>query len=258
MVEQADSSIVWLIHDVVVRNADKKAIGVSRQRVGPSGRQAHCQLFVTLSDISCLTRNPVARRLYLPKNWARDPVRRKLAGVAASVDYLTRWELAIDLVRRALPARPAGSPEPIAVADASYGHGMAFRTGLTTMGIPYVVEVPALTLVRPGPGGHAQGPPAPWAAEQLVLRLDPLAETTHEGVRYVAWRMHPASRMDGVGAVRPAEWLVAEWPATKRPGRFWLSTLGADVPLGRIVHLAVRVDAEGRPHDPSVTAAAAT
>jgi SRSO17 transposase len=45
---------------------------------------------------------PVAYRLYLPKDWADDPIRRAVVGVPDDVRFQTRPEIALQQMRQAL------------------------------------------------------------------------------------------------------------------------------------------------------------
>ena len=60
----------------------KHSVGVTRQYSGQLGKQDNCQVAVSLSLANAGASFPIAYSLYLPKDWAADPARRKKAGVA--------------------------------------------------------------------------------------------------------------------------------------------------------------------------------
>src|SRR5712691_6860125 len=58
-----------------------KSVGVQRQYSGTAGRRENCQIGVFLAYASPKGRSFLDRELYLPKEWADDPERRREAGV---------------------------------------------------------------------------------------------------------------------------------------------------------------------------------
>ena len=97
----------------------------------------------------------MAWRLYLPKDWADDPVRRDKAGVPADVGFQTKPEIALQQMRQALLD---GVPPRVALMDPTYGNDSKLRAGMTELGLPYAVGIlPATTVWRPG---EAPLPPA--------------------------------------------------------------------------------------------------
>ena len=58
---------------------------------------------------------PIAYKLYLPEDWASDPLRRSRAGVPDNVAFHTKPEIALDHIRAALAAVRLGatSKEPL-------------------------------------------------------------------------------------------------------------------------------------------------
>lgn len=236
----------WRVHEWPLPRVGKRAVGVARQRVPPGGRQTNCQLVVAVSkarDLDDTTRDaghwwPLAWALYLPRDWARDRARREAARVPAERQYLARWEIAIELIAGSL-REPGAGHSPVVVADATYGRVLAFRTMLTNLGTPYVLEVPPLMLARPA----CRGLPAARAAEQLALGMRPVAAVHRLESWYLAWRVRPAAPSDGVALLRPEEWLLAEWrDHGDRASRFWLSSLGEDTAVDELVRLATGGD----------------
>ena len=66
----------WIIDDTGFPKKGSHSVGVARQYCGQLGKQDNCQVAVSLSVATHQGSLPVAYRLYLPKDWADDPVRR--------------------------------------------------------------------------------------------------------------------------------------------------------------------------------------
>ena len=66
----------------------------------------------------------MAYRLYLPKEWVDDPVRRKKAGVPAELKFATKPEIALQQLEELLAQ---GAPKYCVLADAGYGVNYEFR-----------------------------------------------------------------------------------------------------------------------------------
>src|SRR6202171_5652859 len=66
----------WIIDDTSFPKQGKHSVGVHHQYCGQLGKQANCQVTVSLSIANHSTSLPVAYRLYLPKDWAADIGRR--------------------------------------------------------------------------------------------------------------------------------------------------------------------------------------
>nr|WP_229821232.1 transposase [Streptomyces ruber] len=57
------------------------SVGVPRQHCGALGRRANCQVAVSIHAVSATASCPLQWRLFLPEDWAADPVRRTRTGV---------------------------------------------------------------------------------------------------------------------------------------------------------------------------------
>ncbi len=148
----------------------------------------------------------------------------------------------------------------VVLADAGYGDEIAFRDGITELGMIYAVGIrPATTVWAPG---TAPLPPKRWsgrglrptrlprepghepvAVKALATALPPQAyrtltwrEGTHTEMasRFAAVRVRPAHR-DYLGTqMRPEEWLLIEWPEGEaEPTKYFLSTAPGEATLER-------------------------
>jgi DDE superfamily endonuclease len=80
----------WIIDDTGFPKKGSHSVGVARQYCGQLGKQDNCQVAVSLSVATHQGSLPIAYRLYLPKDWAGDPLRRAIAGVPADVLFQTK------------------------------------------------------------------------------------------------------------------------------------------------------------------------
>src|SRR5574341_951553 len=251
----------WIVDDTAFPKKGHHSVGVAHQYCGTLGKQANCQVAVTVTLVNEAVSVPAAYQLYLPAEWARDRTRRRGARIPTTVIFHPKWQIALGhilaLHGESVPAAPV-------VADAGYGVAIEFRDALTASGIPYVVGVREDTKVWP-PGvtprpprrrrrrgrlpRRLQGPAGqhPVRLSTLVGRL-PLEAwsmvTWREGTRgsmrsrFVALRVRPApSRRRR--ELPPVEWVLSEWPPGEpTPTKYYLSTLPASPPLATLVRLA--------------------
>ena len=61
----------WIIDDTSFPKQGRHSVGVARQYCGQLGKEANCQVAVSLSIATDHASLPVAYRLYLPQEWAR-------------------------------------------------------------------------------------------------------------------------------------------------------------------------------------------
>src|ERR1700720_2216352 len=121
------------------------SVGVQHQYCGQLGKQANCQVVVTLSIANHHASLPIAYRLYLPEEWAKDAARRKKARVPKAITFKTKPEIALEQIRKAYAA---GVPRGAVLIDASYGSNSALRTGISALGLKYVAAIIPTVKVR--------------------------------------------------------------------------------------------------------------
>ena len=114
------------------------SVGVSRQCSGPAGRIENCQVGVFTAYASRWGQALVDRRLYLPRHWAEDTVRREKASVPPETAFATKPALAREMIADALDA---DLPCAWVLADALYGSDFRLRWMLEERGQPYVLAV---------------------------------------------------------------------------------------------------------------------
>jgi SRSO17 transposase len=134
----------WIIDDTGFPKKGRHSVGVARQYCGQLGKQDNCQVAVTLSLAHRTASLPVAYRLYLPQEWADDPVRRKTAGVPTEITFQTKPEIALDQIRA---AAEAGLPRGVVLMDAGYGSDTQLRTDVTALGLSYIAGILSNTSV---------------------------------------------------------------------------------------------------------------
>jgi SRSO17 transposase len=134
----------WIIDDTSFPKQGRHSVGVAHQYCGQLGKQANCQTAVSLSLANHDASLPVAYRLYLPKAWAEDDVRRRKTGVPEEITFKTKPEIALEQMRWACEV---GLPGTMALLDAGYGHDSKLRRGITELGKRYVAGIQPQTLV---------------------------------------------------------------------------------------------------------------
>ena len=90
----------WIIDDTGFPKHGKHSVGVQVQYCGQLGKEANCQVAVSLSMANHAASLPVAYQLYLPKEWTADGVRRKKAGVPRDIRFKTKPEIALPVTHR--------------------------------------------------------------------------------------------------------------------------------------------------------------
>ncbi|MEV7386029.1 IS701 family transposase [Streptomyces sp. NPDC091215] len=261
----------WAVDDVSFPKDGRMSVGVAPQYCGALGKQANCQVAVSVHAVSDTASCPLNWRLFLPREWADDAARRRRTKVPEGIGHREKWRLALDALDELATWQLA---PPVVVADAGYGQNADFRAGLAERDIPYVVGIRGDITVQPddahpvAPAWSGTGrPPVPRYRQPPVTVADLSAAVGREAFTEVTWRegsrhamtsrflsvkVRPAGvrsrrlaraaamtengRWDGV---LPEARLLAEWPdGQDKPTRFWLSDLPDDTPIPELVRLA--------------------
>jgi SRSO17 transposase len=254
--------VCWIVDDTGFPKKGSHSVGVARQYCGQVGKQDNCRVAVSLSVATWGSSLPIAYQLYLPEVWASDKKRRTAAGIPEDVEFQTKPQIGLDQIRDAVRQ---GVPRGVVVADAGYGVDGQFRSGVTKLGLEYVVGVqfsvtvwePGTEPLPPAPRKKMGRPPRllrrdpdhqPVTVKQLALSLPSESWKTvtwRQGTRYklrsrfAVLRIRPAHRDYWKSEPHPQEWLLIEWPKdAAEPTKCWLSTLPANTKLKHLVALA--------------------
>lgn len=258
----ADEEIVWIIDETGIPKKGKHSVGVSHQYCGQLGKQANCQVAVSLSVACASASLPIDYQLYLPKSWSDDPERCALVGVPEDIDFATKPEIALEQIRA---AHARGVRPGTVLADSVYGNNSVFREGLTALNIPYMVHVnptslvcsPGVKLLPPKPySGRGRRPKRlrfakghePQSCHQLALGLDESAWqyiTWREGTNaslsswFAAVRVHVAHEESIRDQLPEEQWLLVEWPdGEPEPTKYWFGTLSESSTMHSLVNTA--------------------
>jgi len=254
--------VAWIVDDTGFPKKGKHSVGVARQYCGQVGQPDNCQVAVSLSVATWEASLPIAYRLYLPQEWAKDSERREKAGVPEQIRFQTKPPIAVDQIRPAVQADLVGG---VVLRDAAYGNDSQFRAGVTDLGLTYMVGVQSSmsgwkngTAPLPPKLWKGQGRPPqllrrdrehqPVSVQELALGLPASAwknVTWRQGTdrklksRFAAVRVRPAHRDDEKAELAPEEWLVVEWPKGEaEPVKYWLSTLSTKTKLKELAKMA--------------------
>src|SRR5499427_7274008 len=232
---------VWIIDDTGFPKKGTHSVGVHHQYCGQLGKQANCQVAVTLSIANHHASLPIAYQLYLPREWADDKARRKKVHVPGSIRFKTKPQIALEQIRA---ARQAGVPPGVVLMDASYGNNGILRRAITGLGLLYVASIQTTTKVRPVREDDLKPPRV--SVEALALSLPKRAWRT------IAWREGTNKKLRSrfacmrvrVSPIRgesrfAEETLLIEWPKGEaKPTKYWLATVDQDMSLRELVDLA--------------------
>lgn len=254
----------WIVDDTGIPKKGTHSAGVSHQYCGQLGKQANCQVAVSLSIATEKSSLPVDYRLYLPEVWSEDGKRRQSVGIPQEIEFATKPEIALAQLQAGCERDVTRG---VVLADAGYGNNTAFRDGLDALGLKYVVGVnPSTNIWAPGVKPLAPKPKVsgargraatrhrfakghePQSCEQVALAVKEQdwqfvewREGTNETLSswFIALRVRAAHNDHLRSILRATQWLLVEWPEDETaPTKYSLSTLPASTPLEELVHSA--------------------
>jgi SRSO17 transposase len=252
----------WIVDDTGLPKKGKRSVGVAHQYCGQLGKQANCQVAVSLSIANSFASLPVAYKLYMPQVWFEDEHadKRKKCKPSTDIEFRTKPQIALEQISDALEADVARG---IVLADAAYGNNTAFRTRLTALSVQYSVNIQESTWAWPDGQAPLKPPRRRSKRGRKPIRIrrtrrrhtvrvrdiaHALPESTFKRVswregtakpltsRFAATRVRPASGDTALSAPREYEWLLIEWPKDeKAPTKYWLSTMSEATSLVDLV-----------------------
>jgi SRSO17 transposase len=231
----------WIIDDTSFPKKGRHSVGVHHQYCGQLGKQANCQVAVTLSIANHHASLPIAYQLYLPRAWTDDRSRREKAHVPPAIRFKTKPQIALEQVRAALKA---GVAPGVVLMDASYGTNSGLRQGIVGSGLRYVAAIISTVKVRP----LCQDNPKPKRVSVAVLARS----LPKHAWRTITWREGSNAKLRSRFArvrVRAAplsgearfaeETLLIEWPKDEAaPTKFWLASVDDNMSFRDLVDLA--------------------
>ena len=134
----------WIIDDTGFLKQGKHSVGVQRQYTGSAGKTTNCQIGVSLTVTTRTEQLPIDFALYLPESWTEDRARRREARIPDDIQFATKTELALQMLRRAVDD---GVPPGLVLADQAYGSSREFRKAVRAMGLHYGVAVDPRSVV---------------------------------------------------------------------------------------------------------------
>lgn len=247
-----------VIDDTGFAKKGSHSVAVARQYSGTLGRVDNCQVAVSVHLAGETASGCTGMKLYVPETWIEDPLRRHKAGVPVEIELATKWQIAIELLDKALAA---GVRKHVVLADAGYGDTQEFRQALVERDLDFVVGINGVAIIWPpdatpeaklikGRDGYNRSryvdkKHPPLAAKELARHLEYRRVTWREGTkgmqsgRFAAVRVRPAPEHAKGRAPGEQLWLIAQWSEEENaPWKFWLSNLPASTSMRRLVWLA--------------------
>jgi len=175
--------------------------------------------------------------------------------VPRDIRFKTKPEIALEQMRWACEA---GLPRGVALMDAAYGVDSRLRTGMTALGVSYVVGIqPKILVWPPGTGPKRRGKPLNNTGRRdepdLISTKRLARDLPKDAWHTIRWREGSAEWLSsrfarvrvrvGHSQLKPEllsqEWLLIEWPEGEaEPIKYWLSTLPADIGFRELVDFA--------------------
>jgi SRSO17 transposase len=232
----------WIVDETGWLKQGEHSVGVGHQYCGAVGKSANCQVNVELAVTDGQVAAPMGARLYLPEKWTQDAQRCREAGVPAEVKFLTKPEIALELIAQAVADGVSQAP---VLGDNAYGINGPFRDGLRELDLEFFLQVDAQSLLGWDKPVALEPRRTRWQVRKDQSKALPLAEL-FAGQKNIQWHLCSWKASDGQtrhtrlawlkvylagsldrGAAKLEElWLVVDWPAGEaEPYHYYLAHL---------------------------------
>lgn len=233
--------VAWILDDTGFLKQGKHSVGVQRQYTGSAGKTANCQIGVSLTVATPTEHLPVDFELYLPISWTSDPDRRAEARIPAEVEFKTKPELALEMVRRAVRD---DLPRGVVLADSGYGNSTEFRRGIRDLGLHYAAGILPQTTVFTVPG-DASSDSRQVGVKDLAMQLEAEGAfrrcTWRQGTRAPLSARFVRRRVLATSDPREELWLLIEWrDGESEPSNYFLSTLPKAMSIRNMVRIVMQ------------------
>jgi hypothetical protein len=202
---------------------------VSPQHAGVTGKVENCVTWVFAALVTASGQAWADFGMYMPDCWAKDPGRRRKAGIPDSVTFATKPELAIEQLKR---LAASGLRFCWVAADEVYGRSGLFRETCRELALSYVMIIPCdyrVTIAAGTSPVRANG-----MVNDAVFERRSCGNGT-KGPRYGGWAM--------IATARPREFLlIRRLDREKNPYTFYLCW----APEGRPASMTYLITIAGR------------
>jgi hypothetical protein len=167
---------------------------VSPQHAGVTGKVGNCVTWVFAAFVTASGQAWADSGVYMPDCWAKDPGRRRKAGIPGRLKFATKPDLAIAQLRR---LAASGLQFFWVAADEVYGRSGLFRETCRELALAYVMIIPCdyrVTIAAGTPPVRADG-----MVNDAVFEYRSCGNGT-KGPRYGDWAM--------IATARPREFLL--------------------------------------------------
>ncbi|MGA2658730.1 MAG: IS701 family transposase [Verrucomicrobiota bacterium] len=245
----------WIVDETGWLKQGEHSVGVAHQYCGAVGKSANCQVNVQVAITDGLVAVPVGARLYLPESWTKDRARCREAGVPDEVEFATKPQIAVKLIKEALVDGVV--PAPV-LGDNAYGINGEFRDELRRLGLEFFLQIDPnqmmgwaqpVTVERKRTRWHvvADTPAAPtllklFAAHKAV-KWRPCSWKAADGqTRHtrLAWmRVYLPGALDRGAQNLEGLWLVVDWPeGAAEAYHYYLAHLHREPTVARCLRLS--------------------
>jgi SRSO17 transposase len=245
----------WIVDETGWLKQGQHSVGVAHQYCGAVGKSANCQVNVQVAITDGLVAVPVGARLYLPESWTKDRSRCREAGVPDEVEFATKPQIAVNLIKEALADGVVRAP---VLGDNAYGINGEFRDQLRALGLEFFLQIDPsqitgwaqpVTVERKRTRWHAVADaPAPstllklWAGQKAV-KWHPCSWKAADGQRRhtrLAWmRVYLPGALDRGDQTLEEVWLVVDWPeGAAEAYHYYLAHLHRQPAVARLLRLS--------------------